>query len=180
MRASSWIGLAAAVALGISFSGCSNKAEEGNGAAQPSSPRAPVASEVPGSGPEQSDSEQGTAIAREPSLGDDHSTGTSDLDFGPYCDGWEKPAAIFAATGQMYGYFEPCGCSDPQFGGVSRRAELLRQLEERGWPTIPVDLGGTMKRVRQQSQFKFQTRYGRITIGRRLAAFSARTTRLRS
>ena len=157
MRASSRIGLAAAVVLGISFAGCSKETEEGSGDAQPSSPSAPVASEVPASDQEQDDSEQGTAIARERSPEEGHSSGSSDPAFGPYCDGWGEPAAIIAATGQMHGYFEPCGCSDPQYGGVSRRAELLRQLEERGWPTIPVDLGGTMKRVHQQSQFKFQT-----------------------
>ena len=160
MRASSWIGLSAAIVLGICFTGCSDKAEQGG--TGPVSPSNDAVSETANIEPLSVDTELVGADSAEEydgeaASGDDHSSENSNPAFGPYCDGWETPAAIFAATGQMHGYFEPCGCSDPQYGGVSRRAELLRQLEERKWPTIPVDLGGTMKRVRQQSQFKFQT-----------------------
>ncbi len=100
--------------------------------------------------------------------------GTASPDaLGEYCKGWEKPAALFAVTGQMHGYLEPCGCSDPQYGGVSRRAALLQQLRDRGWDPIPLELGGTLKRSRQQSQFKFQTlltalrsmKYQALTMG---------------
>ncbi|MDA0590035.1 MAG: multiheme c-type cytochrome [Planctomycetota bacterium] len=75
----------------------------------------------------------------------------------PFCDGWEKPAVTFAVTGQMHGYMEPCGCADPQYGGISRRADLLRQLREKGWSVVPLELGGTLKRSREQSKLKFQT-----------------------
>lgn len=75
----------------------------------------------------------------------------------PFCAGWDKPVLTFAVTGQMHGYLEPCGCAEPQYGGIARRADLLRQLKERGWQPVAVDLGGTLKRSRQQSQFKFQT-----------------------
>jgi len=81
----------------------------------------------------------------------------SEPDLGPWCADWPAPAAAFAFTGQMHGYLEPCGCSEPQYGGISRRATLLRQVEQRGWPVIPIDLGGTLRRIRTQSQFKFQT-----------------------
>lgn len=162
MRASSWIGLSAAIVLGICFTGCSDKVEQGGTGTSPVSPSNDAVSETANIEPSSVDTELVGADSAEEydgeaASGDDHSSENSNPAFGPYCDGWETPAAIFAATGQMHGYFEPCGCSDPQYGGVSRRAELLRQLEERKWPTIPVDLGGTMKRVRQQSQFKFQT-----------------------
>ena len=160
MRASSWIGLSAAIALGICCSGCSDRSGKGNGVASPPSETDTVA-EAPKSKSPESDpaleADSATDGNGEAPATKEHSPESSDPAFGPYCDGWEKPAAIFAATGQMHGYFEPCGCSDPQYGGVSRRAELLSQLEKRGWPVVPVDLGGTMKRVRQQSQFKFQT-----------------------
>ncbi len=163
MRASSWIGLSAAIILGICFTGCSNKAEQGGTDSSPAAPTDDGVSETAGNsesipaedGPVETVLSEGHNGGASTDKG--HSSENSNPAFGPYCDGWETPAAIFAATGQMHGYFEPCGCSDPQYGGVSRRAELLRQLEERKWPTIPVDLGGTMKRVRQQSQFKFQT-----------------------
>lgn len=162
MRASSWIGLSAAIVLGICFTGCSDKTEQGGTEPSPASATDGAVSETADSesapiGTESVETEPAEGHDGEAVSGNDHLPESSDPDFGPYCDGWATPAAIFAATGQMHGYFEPCGCSDPQYGGVSRRAELLRQLEERKWPTIPVDLGGTMKRVRQQSQFKFQT-----------------------
>ena len=160
MRASSRIGLSAAVLLTICFSGCSNDVGDGGGAGPSSSSEAKDAAgnSATQARPTSTASIEGEADnSVESSSGESHSAASSGPAFGPYCDGWKKPAVIFAATGQMHGYFEPCGCSDPQYGGVSRRAELLRQLEERGWPVIPVDLGGTMKRVRQQSQFKFQT-----------------------
>lgn len=153
MHVRSWTGLLVAVVLGIGLSGCSETTSDGNA----------IAGSVPGA--DESGNQTPAAEAATHSKGTDdseasherHSPGKTGPVFGPYCDGWQKPAAIIAATGQMHGYFEPCGCSDPQYGGVSRRAELLRQLEQRGWPVVPVDLGGTLKRVRQQSQFKFQT-----------------------
>jgi len=74
-----------------------------------------------------------------------------------FCRDWDAPAVVFAVTGQMHGYMEPCGCADPQYGGISRRADLIRQLRGKGWPVIPVDLGGTLKRNRAQSRLKFQT-----------------------
>ena len=159
MRASSWIGLSTAALLGICFSGCSNDTSDGGVDAPPATPAADISagdSANQSGSTDTSPAETESGNAEGPS-GDAPSVASSDPAFGPYCDGWEKPVVIIAATGQMHGYFEPCGCSDPQYGGVSRRAELLRQLEARGWPVIPVDLGGTMKRVRQQSQFKFQT-----------------------
>ncbi len=69
---------------------------------------------------------------------------------------WPKPAAVLALTGEMHGYIEPCGCSDPQFGGIARRASLFNQLREKEWPLAAFDLGGTLKNSRRQSEFKFQ------------------------
>ena len=158
MRASSWMGLSAAIVLGISVSGCSKPTSDESVKVATPSAGVDAALDAPASQPAAEDpGSVGSAADREKPSAKAHSAGHSDPEFGPYCDGWKKPAVIIAATGQMHGYFEPCGCSDPQYGGVSRRAELLKQLEERGWPVIPVDLGGTLRRVRQQSQFKFQT-----------------------
>lgn len=142
---------AAAIASASLLTGCSSESEgTGNSAASP----------------------DGTASV--PSAGSDGASSPVAPDaMGEYCEGWEKPAALFAVTGQMHGYLEPCGCSDPQYGGVSRRAALLQQLRDRGWDPIPLDLGGTLKRSRQQSQFKFQTlltalrdmKYQALTMG---------------
>jgi hypothetical protein len=72
-------------------------------------------------------------------------------------DGWDKPALTLVLSGEQHGYLEPCGCSATQSGGLSRRADLFRQIDEKGWPVVGLDLGGTLKNPRQQSIVKFQT-----------------------
>ena len=71
--------------------------------------------------------------------------------------GWETPKLALLLTGEIHGYFEPCGCSENQSGGMSRRGDLYRRLLDRGWPVAGFDLGGSVKRTRLQSQFKFET-----------------------
>lgn len=71
---------------------------------------------------------------------------------------WSKPAAVLVLSGEQHGYLEPCGCSDTQSGGVSRRADLFRQIrEDQKWPVAGLDLGGMPKRERKQSHIKFDT-----------------------
>src|SRR6516162_6629423 len=48
----------------------------------------------------------------------------------PMFDGWTAPAVALLLTGEQHGYVEPCGCSANQLGGYSRRAGLIRQIEE--------------------------------------------------
>src|SRR5262249_17802708 len=56
--------------------------------------------------------------------------------------GWPaNPEAVFLLSAQMHGYMLPCGCSDPQVGGLERRYNLLQNLKDRGWPVLPLDLG---------------------------------------
>ncbi len=73
----------------------------------------------------------------------------------PLLEGWKEPAAAIIVTGEQYGYMEPCGCSENQSGGISRRADLFRQIHEKQWPVTAIDLGGVVKRDRQQSQIKY-------------------------
>lgn len=75
----------------------------------------------------------------------------------PLLEGWPKPALALLFTGQRHGYLEPCGCSPTQSGGLSRLADLVRQIDDKGWPLAKLDLGGTIKRDRLQSRFKFGT-----------------------
>jgi len=75
----------------------------------------------------------------------------------PMLDGWKKPAVAIVLSGELHGYLEPCGCSATQSGGLSRRADLFRQLAARDWPVTAVDLGGLVKRTRVQSRYKFET-----------------------
>jgi hypothetical protein len=55
--------------------------------------------------------------------------------------GWGSPEVVLLLTGQQHGYVLPCGCSDPQFGGLERRYNFLQTLKDRGWPVVGLDLG---------------------------------------
>ncbi len=59
----------------------------------------------------------------------------------PYFHGWDKPELVLVLTADQHGYLSPCGCSEPQKGGLERRYNFLRMLKERGWPVVAVDLG---------------------------------------
>lgn len=53
-----------------------------------------------------------------------------------------KADLVLVLSGQQYGYLQPCGCSDPQYGGLERRFNFFQKLiKERGWPIAAVDLG---------------------------------------
>ncbi|HEX3871483.1 MAG TPA: multiheme c-type cytochrome [Pirellulales bacterium] len=72
---------------------------------------------------------------------------------------WGKPDVVIVATGEQLGYIEPCGCAglDNQKGGMSRRYTFIDDLRKRGWPVVPVDVGGQVHRFGQQAEIKFQT-----------------------
>jgi hypothetical protein len=55
--------------------------------------------------------------------------------------GWGKPDVAILLSGQQHGYLQPCGCSEPQYGGLTRRYNLMQLLSGRGWPLVAVDLG---------------------------------------
>jgi hypothetical protein len=55
--------------------------------------------------------------------------------------GWPKPDLALLLSGQMHGYMLPCGCSHPQVGGLERRYNVKKYLEQWGWPVVAVDVG---------------------------------------
>ncbi|MGE0375490.1 MAG: multiheme c-type cytochrome [Planctomycetaceae bacterium] len=75
---------------------------------------------------------------------------------GAFLADWSPPAAAILLTGEQTGRLEPCGCSERQSGGLSRRADFARQLRERGWPVTGFDLGGAVQRNRRQSELKYE------------------------
>jgi hypothetical protein len=75
----------------------------------------------------------------------------------PLLKDWPKPAFALVLTGERHGYFEPCGCSPTQSGGLSRLGNLFKKLDDRGWPHTAFDLGGTVRRERLQTKYKFNT-----------------------
>ncbi|MFN9826967.1 MAG: hypothetical protein ACK58J_22700, partial [Planctomyces sp.] len=69
---------------------------------------------------------------------------------------WPKPSFVLVATAEQRGYFEPCGCTANQLGGMTRRAGLFRQLESLGWAVRGVDAGSISSRTGSQAQMKFE------------------------
>jgi hypothetical protein len=76
---------------------------------------------------------------------------------GPIFVGWPKPDAVLVFSGEQDGYLEPCGCAglENQKGGLRRRFTLLKQLRDKGWPVVAMDIGGQEKRSGVQAEIKF-------------------------
>ncbi|MCO6456803.1 MAG: hypothetical protein J5I93_16005 [Pirellulaceae bacterium] len=73
-------------------------------------------------------------------------------------DGWPQPKLVLLVTGRQYGYIEPCGCTGlaNQKGGLARRRTLQKQLQEKGWTVVPLDVGNQVRRFGRQAEIKFQ------------------------
>jgi hypothetical protein len=76
---------------------------------------------------------------------------------GPIFVDWPKPNVALVFSGEQDGYLEPCGCAglENQKGGLRRRFTLLKQLHDKGWPLVEMDLGGQEKRFGVQAELKF-------------------------
>ncbi|MCA9059419.1 MAG: hypothetical protein KDA85_13015 [Planctomycetaceae bacterium] len=70
---------------------------------------------------------------------------------------WPEPAVALIVTGEQHGYFEPCGCTAGQLGGMSRRADLAKKIRDLGWNQHGIDLGGVARRTGPQALLKFDT-----------------------
>jgi hypothetical protein len=76
----------------------------------------------------------------------------------PLFVGWPDPQFVLFVTGRQDGYIEPCGCTGlaNQKGGLARRYTLKKQLIERGWEVVPIDVGNQVRRYGRQPEIKFQ------------------------
>ena len=54
---------------------------------------------------------------------------------------WGKPDFVVVLSAQQHGYVLPCGCSEPQVGGLERRYNFMQMLKAKGWRVVGVDLG---------------------------------------
>lgn len=100
---------------------------------------------------------------------------------GPLFVGWPKPQVALVLSGQQEGYIEPCGCAglENQKGGLKRRHTLVRSLAERGWPVVPLDLGGQIHRFSRQAEIKLQTTIqSLVKIGYQAVGFGPQDLRL--
>ncbi|MEQ9409665.1 MAG: multiheme c-type cytochrome [Fuerstiella sp.] len=75
----------------------------------------------------------------------------------PVWESWPQPALALMLTSEMHGFFEPCGCTSNQLGGMSRRADLRKKLTDAGWVVRGLDVGGLPRRSTRQAQIKFET-----------------------
>ncbi|MBM4071176.1 MAG: hypothetical protein FJ271_19905 [Planctomycetes bacterium] len=71
--------------------------------------------------------------------------------------GWQKPDVAILVSGQMHGYLQPCGCSEPQYGGLIRRYNCVKSLREKDWPLVAVDLGDIATAASPQAVLKYTT-----------------------
>src|SRR5689334_6599461 len=59
--------------------------------------------------------------------------------------------ALLLYTGEQRGHLEPCGCTQPQIGGLPRRAAFLASLSS-GLQRVVVDNGDMVEDPGRQSQ----------------------------
>jgi hypothetical protein len=85
-----------------------------------------------------------------------------------------QPDVVLLFSGEVHGYLQPCGCSEPQYGGLERRFNFMRGLmQERGWPIVAVDVGDVAQRASPQALLKYRytmeamkrMRYAAVGIG---------------
>jgi hypothetical protein len=69
---------------------------------------------------------------------------------------WTRPDVVLVLSGQQYGYLQPCGCSEPQLGGLARRYNFIQKLLEVGWPVVAGDLGDIPQSSGPQRLLKYR------------------------
>ena len=57
-------------------------------------------------------------------------------------------------SGGELGYLKPCGCSEGQVGGISRRDSLLTRFRKQGVSVIPIATGNLILDASRQSEIK--------------------------
>jgi hypothetical protein len=94
---------------------------------------------------------------------------------------WPKPDVTLMFSGEQDGYLEPCGCAglQNQKGGLKRRHSLIKELAAKGWPVVPLDLGGLTKRYGIQAELKFDYALKALAkLGYQAVGFGATDLRL--
>src|SRR3954449_4945824 len=78
---------------------------------------------------------------------------------------WPKPDVALVFSGEQNGYLEPCGCAglENQKGGLKRRFTFLKELRDKGWNVVPMDLGGMESRTGVQARLKVDFSYRALT-----------------
>jgi hypothetical protein len=78
-----------------------------------------------------------------------------------YLPSWkgQKPELVILFTGQQHNYEGPCGCTNPQYGGLERRFNFVAQLRAFGLPVVAADLGDIYfpGKFKDQAKLKYVT-----------------------
>ena len=53
----------------------------------------------------------------------------------------ESPSVVILYTGGTKSHLEPCGCYQEQSGGLPRRAYIIEEIRQHGFPVLLVDAG---------------------------------------
>lgn len=77
----------------------------------------------------------------------------------------QKPELVILVTGQQHNYEGPCGCTEPQFGGLERRYNLFSQIRGLGLSTVAVDLGDIYYTGRHKEQAELKYRLSMKALG---------------
>ena len=64
-----------------------------------------------------------------------------------------ETVTLFMSGGEL-GYLKPCGCSEGQVGGISRRDTLLTRFRKQGVSVIPIATGNLILAASRQSEIK--------------------------
>ena len=70
--------------------------------------------------------------------------------------GWGNPDLAILVSGQEHGYWQRCGCTDPQLGGLTRRYNFMQHLKGKGWPLVAVDIGEVAQNHGPQAMLKYE------------------------
>ena len=71
--------------------------------------------------------------------------------------GMQPPrTTTLVVTGDFFGHLQPCGCTSPQIGGLSREATFVRQLQKSS-DVVFVSNGALIGSTTPQEQLKLQT-----------------------
>jgi len=100
---------------------------------------------------------------------------------GKFFEGWTKPKLALVISGRQDGYLEPCGCAgiENQKGGMSRRHALIQSLTAQGWPVLPIDVGGLVRRFGTQAEIQFSISAEALkTMGYKAVGFGSSDLRL--
>lgn len=94
---------------------------------------------------------------------------------------WPKPDVALVFSGEQNGYLEPCGCAglENQKGGLKRRFTFLKQLRDKGWNVVAMDLGGQETRTGVQAIRKVDFTYAALMkMGYAVVGFGASELKL--